>query len=107
MSPLKEIQTNNKILDLFIWAQKAGVLSILMPCFICYVFLQWIEQSRKQELIDKQRTEEENRKCTNNQIYLLTNQLEASTQQNKAATEIMRESNEANRQMLEYLEKHK
>lgn len=99
MSPLKEVQTNNRILDLFVWAHKAGVLSILMPCFICYIFLTWIEQNREQEKIRTQKTDEEFRKCTYNQIYLLTNQLEASTQ-------VIKENSETNKKMLEYMEKH-
>lgn len=97
MSPLKEIQTNNRILDLFVWAQKAGVLSILMPCFICYIFLTWIEQDREEKQMESKKRDEEFRKCTYNQIYLLTNQVEAST-------EAIKTQNETNKKMLQYLE---
>jgi hypothetical protein len=99
MSPLKEVQTNNKILDVFIWAQKAGVLSILMPCFICYIFLTWIEQDREEKQIEAKKTEDEFRKCTNNLIYVLTNQVEASTR-------VIKDNSDTNKKMLEYLEKH-
>lgn len=107
MSPLKEVQTNNKILDFVIWAHKAGILSVVITCTICWILLRWVEDGREQDRLAMQKAAADYRTCTNNQIYLLTNTIEAATLANKDATQAIKENSETNRKMLEFLEQRR
>ena len=103
MSPLKET-TNGKLYDIFVNAHKNGTLSILIVAVIAWVFYKWVEDGRKQDRLLFQEAVNESKKCSYNTIYLLTHQLEASTEVNKAATDAINANKEMNERLLKHLE---